>query len=615
MPSLENTGFMLVFLGLPLAIYVIFVISPFVQAFYYSMTDWSGFSKKMNFVGLTNYLTLLSDPVFTKAVYNSIFLVLVLPPLVIVLSLTLATLVTVGGVTKGEVQGLKHSGIYRVISFFPYTVPAIVIGILWAQMYDPSSGLLNGILTAMGFEFFKSFAWLGDERTAMGASIFVIAWSMVGFYMVLFIAAIKGIPADVYEAARVDGAGRFRTAISITVPMIRDTIRTAYIYLGILALDAFVYMQALNPSGGPANSTVVISQHLLNTAFKKGKFGYATSMGAALAIITLVFAAIVFFVFWWTGRPAKWKATGTGSAPVARATPVAAPAKPAARVPSTPRKPFWTDKTVATVSHVALIAWVIVICAPLLWVLMSSFKTTQQIFGSPFSLPTSFNFENYISAWTTASIGNYFVNTVIVVGGALVIVMLLGAMCAYYLARYEFKGSKIIYYLMLAGLTFPIFLAVVPLFQTLRGFGLLNTFPGLIITYVAFALPFTVFFLYAFFRTLPQEIAEAAQLDGAGPWRIFFTIMLPMATPGIASVAIFNFLGLWNQFLLPIALNTNTANYVLSQGMASFASQAGYAVNFGALFAAVVITVLPVLVTYIIFQRQLQGSVSPGLLK
>jgi ABC-type glycerol-3-phosphate transport system permease component len=104
-------------------------------------------------------------------------------------------------------------------------------------------------------------------------------------------------------------------------------------------------------------------------------------------------------------------------------------------------------------------------------------------------------------------------------------------------------------------------------------------------------------------------------IDGAGPWRIFFTIMLPMATPGMASVAIFNFLGLWNQFLLPIALNTNTANYVLSQGMASFASQAGYAVNFGALFAAVVITVVPVLVTYIVFQRQLQGSVSQGLLK
>lgn len=616
LPSLENSGFALVFLGLPLAIYVIFVISPFVQAFYYSMTDWSGFSKKMNFVGLTNYLTLLSDPVFTKAVYNSIVLVLVLPPLVIILSVTLATLVTIGGVTRGQIQGLKHSGIYRVISFFPYTVPAIVIGILWAQMYDPSSGLLNGILTALGFDFFKSFAWLGDERTAMGASIFVIAWSMVGFYMVLFIAAIKGIPAEVYEAARVDGAGRFRTAISVTVPMIRDNIRTAYVYLGILALDAFVYMQALNPSGGPANSTVVISQHLLNTAFKKGKFGYATSMGATLAIITLVFAALVFLVFWWTGRPPKSEPVSTSVAPLVRAAPVATQAKPIGQLEHpVAKKTIWTDKTVATISHVALIAWVVIICAPLLWVLMSSFKTTQQIFGSPFTLPTSFNFDNYVSAWTTASIGTYFVNTVIVVGCALAIVMLLGSMCAYYLARYEFKGSKIIYYLMLAGLTFPIFLAVVPLFQTLRSFGLLNTFPGLIITYVAFALPFTVFFLYAFFRTLPQEIAEAAMIDGAGPWRIFFTIMLPMAKPGIASVAIFNFLGLWNQFLLPIALNTNTANYVLSQGMASFASQAGYAVNFGALFAAVVITVLPVLVTYIIFQRQLQGSVQTGMLK
>ena len=154
----------------------------------------------------------------------------------------------------------------------------------------------------MGFDGFKSFAWLGDERTAMGASIFVIAWSMVGFYMVLFVAAIKGIPAEVYDAARVDGAGRFRTAISITVPMIRDTIRTAYIYLGILALDAFVYMQALNSNGGPANSTLVISQDLLNTAFKKGKFGYASSMGATLAIITLVFAALVFLVFYLIGE-------------------------------------------------------------------------------------------------------------------------------------------------------------------------------------------------------------------------------------------------------------------------------------------------------------------------
>jgi ABC-type glycerol-3-phosphate transport system permease component len=279
------------------------------------------------------------------------------------------------------------------------------------------------------------------------------------------------------------------------------------------------------------------------------------------------------------------------------------------------RPSFWTDTKVAAISHTSLIVWCIIVCAPLLWVLMSSFKTTSQIFQSPFSLPTSLTFENYEIAWTTASIGTYFFNTVIVVASALVIVMILGAMCAYVLARFDFRGSRFIYYAMLAGLTFPVFLAVVPLFLVLRNFGVLNTLPGLIITYVAFALPFTVFFLYAFFKTLPQEVAEAAAIDGAGQWRIFFQIMLPMARPGMASVAIFNFLGLWNQFLLPVALNAKQDNYVLSQGMASVASQAGYSVNFGALFAAVVITVLPVLVTYIIFQRQLQGSVSPGLLK
>jgi len=625
LPSFGQASFVLVFLGLPLAIYVIFVIAPFVQAFYYSMTDWSGFTKTMNFVGLTNYLNLLHDAVFLKALGNSIELVIILPPLVIVLSLTLATLVTVGGVSRGEIRGLAHSDIYRVISFFPYTVPAIVIGIVWAQLYDPSSGLLNGILTAMGFGFFKSFAWLGDESTAMGASIFVITWSMVGFYMVLFVAAIKGIPAEIYDAARVDGAGRIRTAISVTVPMIRDTIRTAYIYLGILALDAFVYMQALNSGGGPANSTLVISQDLLNTAFKKGKFGYASSMGGTLAIVTLIFAALVFLVFYLTGErsPRQGKAVSAApSADVASRTSAAAAAAVARVTAQTPRGPraagrptIWTDKTVAIVAHTALAIWSIIIIAPLLWVLMSSFKTTKEVLGSPFTLPSSLTFENYVSAWTTASIGAYFFNTVIVVGCALVIVMILGAMCAYVLARYDFKGSRIIYYLMLVGLAFPIFLAVVPLFLTLRNIGIINTLPGLILTYVAFSLPFTVFFLFAFFKSLPQEVAEAAAIDGAGPWRIFFQIMLPMAGPGMASVAIFNFLGLWNQFLLPVALNTKSSNYVLSQGMASFASQAGYSVNFGALFAAVVITVLPVLATYIVFQRQLQGSVSPGLLK
>ena len=270
------------------------------------------------------------------------------------------------------------------------------------------------------------------------------------------------------------------------------------------------------------------------------------------------------------------------------------------------------DRAVEATSHVLLAIWSIVVIVPFLWVLLSSFKTTKEILASPFSLPAHWGFDNYLHAWTDAGIRQFFVNTVIVVGGALVLVMLLGAMCAYVLARFVFPGARFIYYSMLAGLTFPIFLAIVPLFFILKDGGLLNTLPGLIMVYVAFALPFTVFFLFSFFKTLPDEVYEAAVMDGAGDWRIFFQIMLPMARPGIAAVAIFNFLGLWNQFLLPVALNTDPNRYVLTQGMAEFASQAGYAVDFGALFAAVVLTVVPVLVVYIIFQRRLEGSVSQG---
>ncbi|MBS1906741.1 MAG: carbohydrate ABC transporter permease [Actinobacteria bacterium] len=287
--------------------------------------------------------------------------------------------------------------------------------------------------------------------------------------------------------------------------------------------------------------------------------------------------------------------------------------KAARKIRST--KSTTSDKVVGGVSHVVLGIWAIIVILPMLWTLLGSFKTTKEIFKSPFGLPANWNFDNYVNAWVKNNFGPMFLNTVIVVGCALILVMLLGAMCAYVLARFSIPGSRVIYYLMLAGLTFPVFLAIVPLFFILQGMGLLNTLPGLIITYVAFALPFTVFFLFSFFKSLPYEIQEAAYVDGASEWRTFFQVMLPMARPGLAAVAIMNFLGLWNQFLLPISLNTNRDNYVLSQGMASFASSAGYQVDFGALFAAVIITIVPVLIVYILFQRQLQGSVSQGTSK
>ena len=294
--TFDKVSFMVVFLGLPLAIYLVFVISPFTQAVYYSMTSWGGFDNNMPFVGFDNYVKIFNDDIFMLSVRNSVVLAVFLPVVTVILSLILATLVTIGGSSRGQIKGMKGAGFYRVISFFPYVIPAVVIGIIWQQIFNPSNGLLNGILTGVGFDAIKDFPWLGDARTAMIASMFVIVWGFVGFYMILFIAAIKGIPAETFEAARIDGAGRFRTAISITIPLIRDNIQTAYVYMGILALDAFVYMSVLNSTGGPENSTLVMAQKLFSTAFTKQQFGLACAMGVVLAAITLIFSALVFLV-------------------------------------------------------------------------------------------------------------------------------------------------------------------------------------------------------------------------------------------------------------------------------------------------------------------------------
>lgn len=272
-------------------------------------------------------------------------------------------------------------------------------------------------------------------------------------------------------------------------------------------------------------------------------------------------------------------------------------------------------RAVRTTSHVVLVVWSVVVLAPLLWTVLSSLKTTGEIFASPFSLPRHPQFVNYVNAWGTAGIGRFFANSVVVVAAALAVTMLFGAMSAYVLARFPFPGRALVRGLVVAGLTFPIFLAVVPLFFILQQLGVLNTLTGLVMAYTAYAFPFTVFFLLSFFEDLPGEIAEAAALDGASEWRTFFQIMLPMARPGLAAVAILNFVGLWNQFLLPVVLNSDQDDYVLTQGMASFASQAGYSVDFGALFAGAVMTIIPVLVVYLVFQRRLQGSVAQGGLR
>ena len=223
-----------------------------------------------------------------------------------------------------------------------------------------------------------------------------------------------------------------------------------------------------------------------------------------------------------------------------------------------------------------LALWALLVIFPMTWLLYTSFKTDKEIFFSPWSLPAILQWDNFRRGWVDAHIGEYFLNSFIVVLPSLALILFLAAMTSYVLARFPFPGNRIIFYAFMAGLLFPVFLALIPLFFLVNSLKLTSTYTGLILVYVAYSLPFSVFFLTGFFKTLPSELHEAAIIDGANQYVVFFRIMLPLAQSGLVSIGIFNFLGMWNQYLLPLVLMTDAKRYLLTQGLAYMLHQQYY---------------------------------------
>ncbi|SHK97194.1 N-acetylglucosamine transport system permease protein [Pseudonocardia thermophila] len=276
--------FIIGFLAIPLLLYAVFVISPYAQAFYLSLTDWRGLSNRQDFVGLANYAELFTDTQFWRAMGHNLALLIVVPLFVIAMALLFASATAISRV--------RGSRFYQVVFFFPHVLPVVIAGILFAFLYNPQAGLLNAFLRVVGLEWLTR-AWLGDDAVALPAVMVVMIWSAVGFYYVLFSAAMKSVPRDVYEAATLDGAGRLRTLVSITIPMIWESVQVSYVYLGIAALDGFTLLHTMLPDGGPNRSTEVVAQYLYRTAFDEGRFGYASAIGVTLCLFTLVLAIVV----------------------------------------------------------------------------------------------------------------------------------------------------------------------------------------------------------------------------------------------------------------------------------------------------------------------------------
>ncbi|WP_117208205.1 carbohydrate ABC transporter permease [Allorhizocola rhizosphaerae] len=267
-----------------LGLYIYFVISPYAQAFYISGTDWLGLSDTYNWVGFDNFVRLAKDEYLRNALWHNAVLMVLLPVITIVLGLFLASMLNVGG-GQGRVRGLPGSGLYKVIFFAPQVLSVAVIGVLWKELYNPRSGLINGGLRALGLDSLTK-TWLGDPDVAFWAVLAVMVWANVGFYVVLFGAAMQSIPRDIYEAVALDGANRWTALWRITLPLVWDTVQVAWVYLAILALDGFALVQVMT-RGGPNFSTDVVGQRMYDVAFGEFKFGEASAIGVIMFFLTL----------------------------------------------------------------------------------------------------------------------------------------------------------------------------------------------------------------------------------------------------------------------------------------------------------------------------------------
>ena len=276
--------------------------------------------------------------------------------------------------------------------------------------------------------------------------------------------------------------------------------------------------------------------------------------------------------------------------------------------------------------YISLILLSILIIVPVFWVFMASIKENSEFYRNPWALPEGFYFQNFIDAWESANMGSYMLNSVFVTVVAIFLLVIIALPASYVLARFKFKSSKFWNVLFMAGLFINVNYIAVPIFLMLndgdkwiyKTFGttfFMNNLFVLAFVYAATALPFTIYLLSGYFKTLARDYEEAAYVDGAGYFRTMVQIIIPMAKPSIVTVILFNFLAFWNEYIISMTLLTKPELKTLPVGLMNLMAAQRSAVQYGKMYAGLVIVMLPTLILYMCVQKKLTQGMTVGGLK
>jgi ABC-type glycerol-3-phosphate transport system permease component len=264
-----------------------------------------------------------------------------------------------------------------------------------------------------------------------------------------------------------------------------------------------------------------------------------------------------------------------------------------------------------TILHYWVVSMIVIAMGfPLIWMLYSSLKTNREISRSILALPQAFRWQHFVEAWIEGKLGRLYINSLLITGSSVLIIVVFSSLAAYAFARLTFRGRDALYYLFLIGLLLPSQTVIIPLFVLLRELNLLNTWWALILPYSSWSLALTIYLLKAFYLTLPQELEDAARIDGASLFQVFYLVMLPLVRPAMVTIIILNLVGLWNELLFSLLFIRDDALRTLPAGLLSFYGY--HNVDYRLVFSALSITTVPILLLYFFFQKQVIAGLTVG---
>ncbi|OQC10232.1 MAG: L-arabinose transport system permease protein AraQ [Tenericutes bacterium ADurb.Bin087] len=625
-----QVGFLFI---LPLLVYfLIFQLAPILISFFISFTNWNGRSPTFDFVGFKNYMAIFTDrilyPNFWKSLGTTFKFMLITVPL----SIVLATFVA--AILNSKIKGERF---FKTAFYIPAVTAGTAISAIWLFLLDPTIGAVGFLNKTFG----SHINLLGKTDTALITLGIMAVWGGLGYNVLIILSAMKNINPQLYEACEVDGGGFFRQFFTVTIPGIMPTLYFMIITSVIGSLQAFDQMYLMT-GGGPEGSTTTFMLTVYKTMFEYEEAGVASAMSYFLFFIIIVITVIQSKIVpqgyqtelnLGDGALSKVsdeaKKLGKKDDYVPQLLVIKKEASSAERLQELLEKRRRENKrkivlhkigTILKYAILTLLAFAFIF--PYLWLISNSFKDPAAIFSAEqFSLiprdvdgKIKFVISNYKNAVEHLNLGKVFVNTLIVCSVNTVVNLLFNALAGYAFARLKFKGRDITFKVMILSIMIPGTIMTIPNLLICRLLKIDDTLLVLILPFVMSI--YNVFLMRQQFYNLPDELEEAAILDGAGPLKIFFRISLPLVTPMMVVLGITTFMWNYNNFLWTLVSIQSPENFTLARSLGDLVSAGGSNPSmYPIMLAGSVLVSLPLVIIFFALQKYIVGGLTTGAVK